>query len=152
MGAKLSKLGKELAESFEQDYGENGCCCHMGIPPCGYCTHPGNPLNLNDTPEAWEDEDSASVDIHDKEYLAEQFQKNKKMEIVFKKKNGEIRTMLCTRNGEVIPEDFRQNITESAEGKPDRPTPEHLFRVFDLGTNGWKSFIVANLLDINHAV
>lgn len=30
------------------------CSCHLS-PPCNCCIHPGNPLNLNEDDEAWED-------------------------------------------------------------------------------------------------
>jgi hypothetical protein len=30
---------------------ERGCSCHIS-PPCGYCTHPGNPANQED-PSCW---------------------------------------------------------------------------------------------------
>lgn len=29
------------------------CKCHLGHAPCGYCTHPGNPLNQAENEEAW---------------------------------------------------------------------------------------------------
>lgn len=54
----LSPLGRELADKFT-DYCEHrsGCECHIS-PPCGCCTHPGNPLNLEETDDAWEPEGS----------------------------------------------------------------------------------------------
>lgn len=36
-------------ESYKDESG--GCRCHLN-PPCGYCTHPGNPLNQED-PSCW---------------------------------------------------------------------------------------------------
>lgn len=37
------------AQADRDDFdAEDGCCsCHIS-PPCGYCTHPGNPLNQED--------------------------------------------------------------------------------------------------------
>ena len=29
-----------------------GCSCHIN-PPCGWCTHPGNPLNQEEDDECW---------------------------------------------------------------------------------------------------
>ena len=29
----------------------DGCSCHLSAP-CGWCTHPGNPMNQNE-PECW---------------------------------------------------------------------------------------------------
>lgn len=34
---------------------DEGCTCHLGHPPCGYCTHPGNPENQEEDPDAWEE-------------------------------------------------------------------------------------------------
>jgi len=49
----LNELGQALKEEFEADMADYGCSCHIS-PPCGYCMHPGNPDNLEETPEAWE--------------------------------------------------------------------------------------------------
>ena len=43
------------ADDFEYDYSCGGCSCHID-PPCGYCVHPGNPRNLEEDDEAWEDD------------------------------------------------------------------------------------------------
>jgi len=50
----LTKKYQEIHDEFVNNY-ENydiTCTCHIA-PPCGYCTHPGNPSNLEETPEAW---------------------------------------------------------------------------------------------------
>jgi hypothetical protein len=44
----------EIAAEFARCYGDNGCTCFISAP-CGYCTHPGNPANLEEDDEAWED-------------------------------------------------------------------------------------------------
>lgn len=36
-------------EAYKDEYG--GCSCHIA-PPCGHCTHPGNPTNQED-PSCW---------------------------------------------------------------------------------------------------
>lgn len=50
------KIMKEWAEianlQFEKEYGWGGCTCFQS-PPCGYCTHGGNPLNLEEDEDAW---------------------------------------------------------------------------------------------------
>lgn len=39
---------------FESDYGSiRSCTCFLS-PPCGYCTHPGNPDNQAEDVTAWE--------------------------------------------------------------------------------------------------
>lgn len=53
----LNELGQNLQYEFELDSADTGCSCHLN-PPCGYCTHPGNPINLEETPEAWDYEES----------------------------------------------------------------------------------------------
>ena len=52
---KLKPDWQDEADEFEQLYKDDGCYCHMN-PPCSYCTHPGNPDNLDGTPEAWEED------------------------------------------------------------------------------------------------
>jgi len=50
---RLKPEYQELADELDAD----ACCtCHIA-PPCGYCTHPGNPANLEEDEEAWEDDD-----------------------------------------------------------------------------------------------
>jgi hypothetical protein len=40
-------------DNFDNEYGFTGnCSCHLS-PPCGSCTHPGNPDNQKDDPECW---------------------------------------------------------------------------------------------------
>lgn len=46
---------RELGQ-FEADYGELGCVCFTGCAPCGWCTHPGNPLNQAEDETAWVEE------------------------------------------------------------------------------------------------
>lgn len=54
------KLGDELTPEAEEDraefndvYGIGGnCSCHIS-PPCGSCTHPGNPRNQDEDPSCW---------------------------------------------------------------------------------------------------
>jgi cobaltochelatase CobS len=59
----------ELKEEFESRYGDSGCTCFQNAP-CSYCTHPGNPLNLEEDEDAWEEErldnmNKVSKDIKD---------------------------------------------------------------------------------------
>lgn len=41
-------------EAFLMKYDDGACYCHIS-PPCGYCTHPGNPINLVEDETAWRD-------------------------------------------------------------------------------------------------
>lgn len=41
-------------------YNFDGCSCHIN-PPCPYCTHEGNPIGLNETADAWENQLIAEV-------------------------------------------------------------------------------------------
>ena len=48
------------AEYWEWDskHGDRGCTCFVS-PPCGSCTHPGNPSNLEEDDSAWVKEGTA---------------------------------------------------------------------------------------------
>ncbi|PMS26051.1 hypothetical protein C0Z16_27910 [Paraburkholderia rhynchosiae] len=34
-------------------YEDRGCTCFTGCVPCGWCTHPGNPLNQDEDESCW---------------------------------------------------------------------------------------------------
>ena len=51
-----------ISDEFQDYYEYHGCSCHNN-PPCGYCVHPGNPLNLEDTPDAWLTDNSFDDDL-----------------------------------------------------------------------------------------
>lgn len=38
---------------FYNFYGNSGCTCFLR-PPCGFCTHPGNPANQDEDESCWE--------------------------------------------------------------------------------------------------
>lgn len=79
------------------------------------------------------------------------FESSKKVKVVFTKKDGSIMTMLCTNNFPDIPEEFRP--TGDSKDRPgDKPTPDHLFPVFDLEANGWRSFTIGKVLSIESAI
>ena len=44
-----AQADREEFEAYKDEYG--GCRCHIN-PPCGHCTHPGNPANQED-PSCW---------------------------------------------------------------------------------------------------
>lgn len=39
-------------DSFMDNFGDGGCTCFIS-PPCGYCTHPGNPRNQEEDESCW---------------------------------------------------------------------------------------------------
>ncbi len=81
--------------------------------------------------------------VFTKEELGALFTGQKKMKVVFEKKDGSLRTMICTSDIEAVPEAHRPG----GEGKDgsEKPTPDHLFKVFDLEKNGWRSFTIAKV-------
>lgn len=53
MARQLKPDWQVEADDFELSYLDRGCTCFLS-PPCSYCVHPGNPLNLEENEEAWE--------------------------------------------------------------------------------------------------
>lgn len=41
-------------DEFEALYYGEECSCFLGHPPCGWCTHPGNPVNQAEDDSCWE--------------------------------------------------------------------------------------------------
>lgn len=41
---------------FMSRYDGGNCSCHLS-PPCGSCTHPGNPMNQEEDDSCWEEVD-----------------------------------------------------------------------------------------------
>ena len=66
-----------------------------------------------------------------REILVEGLKRNL-MKVVFTKKNGEERTMLCTLHESILPE---SSITESTK----KVNPDTI-SVWDIDNNGWRSF------------
>lgn len=60
--------------------------------------------------------------------------------VEFNKKNGEFRRMTCTLNSVLIPQD---QLPKSEIAVKENDTT---VRCFDLEANGWRSFIVENVL------
>jgi hypothetical protein len=55
MSRKLNSEAQKNRDDFDRCYPHGGCSCHIS-PPCGYCTHPGNPLCQEDD-DCWEEEE-----------------------------------------------------------------------------------------------
>lgn len=52
---RLTEQAQADRNSFERYYGSEGNCSCFSHPPCGSCTHPGNPSNQYDD-SCWEEE------------------------------------------------------------------------------------------------
>lgn len=52
MARELNEEGEALREEFESVYKDSCCYCHL-CPPCNYCVHPGNPMNLAECDDLW---------------------------------------------------------------------------------------------------
>lgn len=52
---RLTPEYEELKERWESYHQEWGCRCWYVQAPCSSCLHEGNPINLEETPEAWEE-------------------------------------------------------------------------------------------------
>lgn len=49
---QLTEEADSERANFIVNYGDGCCSCHIS-PPCGSCTHPGNPSNQEDD-SCWE--------------------------------------------------------------------------------------------------
>lgn len=61
--------------------------------------------------------------------------------ITFKKKDGTLRTMLCTKNLSDIPSEKHPKGTNKS-------APSNALTVFDLQLGEWRSFVVSNLVHL----
>lgn len=52
MPKELRPWAQDESGRFFAEYRDGNCSCHLSAP-CGSCTHPGNPLNLECTEDAW---------------------------------------------------------------------------------------------------
>ena len=80
----------------------------------------------------------------DREYCDGLFAEHTKIKVVFTKKNGGERIMLCTNNFDIIPEENHPK--KLAEGEDQKPPNEDVRTVFDLEAGGWRSFIYKNVI------
>ena len=51
-GMILTPEAEADRDDFEREYSDRGCTCFIS-PPCGYCTHPGNPINQEECDDCW---------------------------------------------------------------------------------------------------
>ena len=69
--------------------------------------------------------------------------------IKFKKVDGSIREMKCTRDSKFIPETLNEMLKSKDvqdDDKPVRKQNYQIMRVFDLTTNEWRSFKISSLI------
>ena len=83
-----------------------------------------------------------------KESLTADFKTMQKVKVVFIKKDGSERTMICTKDNGTIPEKFRMDGSKKTD-KGTRPTPDHLFLVFDLEANSTRSFTIDKVISVD---
>lgn len=55
MSKVLTPEAEADREEFDREYDGGNCSCHIS-PPCGSCTHPGNPHNQDEYEDCWMDE------------------------------------------------------------------------------------------------
>lgn len=58
-GMSLTQEADDDRADFMRDCEDRGCSCFIS-PPCGFCTHPGNPRNQDECDECWELDDFAA--------------------------------------------------------------------------------------------
>lgn len=59
-GYVLKPEAQERVDLFLLDWGNRGCTCFRN-PPCSWCTHEDNPLNVAEEEGVWEHELVAAV-------------------------------------------------------------------------------------------
>jgi hypothetical protein len=69
------------------------------------------------------------------------------VQISFTKKDGTIRHMICTSNFNLIPES-----DHPANDNSKKDVNNEICCVYDLENNGWRSFILANIIDFKPTV
>jgi len=77
-----------------------------------------------------------------KQILNDLFSKSKVLKVKFFKKYGSIREMICTTEFPEVPK--KDNDPE----KPSRPTPDHLFLVYDLEKKAPRAFTIDTVVSV----
>jgi|SRR5271154_5514624 len=79
------------------------------------------------------------------EYLEEDLSQ-RIVTVTFKKKNGEIRVMECTKNLALVPPSkWPKSLVKDAVDD------ESVLKVFDVNAQGWRSFIIDNVIQTRSA-
>ncbi len=61
MNKVLTPAAQAERDNFDAAYGD--CSCHLS-PPCGSCTHPGNPMNQDEDEGCWMDDAQDTTTVH----------------------------------------------------------------------------------------
>lgn len=54
MAKELKPWAENEYRDFKEEMEDCGCVCWTGCAPCSFCTHPGNPRNLEEDEDAWQ--------------------------------------------------------------------------------------------------
>ena len=84
-----------------------------------------------------------AVDFLSQRLAIEGFLETNEVRVTFKKDDGTIRVMRCTRN----PEKFKHLLPVREERTPYTQKSDKQVRVWDLDANGWRSFNVDTMID-----
>lgn len=66
------------------------------------------------------------------------------VKVTFKKVNGDLRIMDCTTKADLIP----PPTTPAKPVQVSEETKERVVRVYDVNANGWRSFVLANVIEV----
>lgn len=86
------------------------------------------------------------VENHTRATLEEYFSQHKKIKVLFTKKDGSERTMICSRHAELLPESKQPD--GGQEKTTAKPPSEINFPIFDLENQKWKQFTISKLISI----
>ncbi len=70
--------------------------------------------------------------------------------VTFTKKDGETRVMICTLHESSIPEQYRPK--PITEGQEQRKRSDANLSVWDINAEGWRSFILANVVKVEFSL
>lgn len=82
----------------------------------------------------------------DREYFDGVFDENIKVKVEFTKKDGSNRVMLCTKNMDIIPPENHPKPLK--EGEEPKAPSDVVCNIWDLESNGWRSFRYDSVLKV----
>lgn len=78
-----------------------------------------------------------------REIVSSLFQTSDICTVTFTKKDGTERVMRCTTKPNLIPED-----QQPARAAQLQPVPDNQYRVYDVDSEGWRSFLIPSIKEI----